>query len=152
MIFSTDKFLRSLKEMLDGISTDYLEDMANEATGHAIRLKMETNNEKALALMVEIGVLAEMSTNMKHDCKKLYDKFDQQFQYNHGDKKHSATALDTMKIITEIGARIDNIAPHLGFLFERSDEVIPSLFRNSFIEERTTFEIPAEWKSLSVIV
>jgi len=144
MNFSTDKFMRGLWGMLDGIKTDFTNDMVEDGLLVAARLKENNNPMQSLAHMNEIGTLAEMATNMNHDCKVLFDEFDKRFRYDHGDQKHSATALDAMKIITEIGNDIDNIAPHLGFLFEASDECIPSIFRDAFAEERNTFEIPAE--------
>ena len=141
MNFSTDKFMRSLREMLDGMKNDFVTDMCDDACVLSRRIVDETNNAKCLVLMNEVSTLASMATNFQHDCKKLYDEFDQRFRFNHGDQKHSATALDAMKIITEIGSDIDNIAPHIGFLFEPEDECIPSIFRDAFV---STFEIPAE--------
>ena len=141
MNFSTDKFMRSLFEMLDGMKNDFVNDMCDDACTYANRITDETNNAECLKYMNEISTLASMATNFQHDCKVLYDEFDKRFRYDHGDQKHSATALDAMKIITEIGNDIDNIAPHIGFLFEPNDECIPSIFRDAFVE---TFEIPAE--------
>jgi len=143
MNFSTDKFMRSLWEMLDTMKNDFVDDMCNDASIVSKRLieDFTVNNAKCLMHMNEIGTLANMATNFQHDCKALYDEFDKRFRYDHGDQKHSATALDAMKIITEIGSDIDNIAPHVGFLFEPEDECIPSIFRDAF---NNTFEIPAE--------
>ena len=141
MNFSTDKFMRGLFEMLDGMKNDFVTDMCDDACGLSRRIVDETNNAKCLVLMNEVSTLASMATNFQHDCKALYDEFDKRFRYDHGDQKHSATALDVMKIITEIGNDIDNIAPHIGFLFEPDDECLPSLFRDAFV---STFEIPAE--------
>jgi len=141
MNFSTDKFMSGLKEMLNGMQNDFTNDMMSDATIVARRFIDESDDTKALVHMSEMGALANMATNFQHDCKTLYDEFDKRFRYDHGDQKHSATALDAMKVITEIGSDIDNIAPHIGFLFEPDDECIPSLFRDAFIN---TFEIPAE--------
>ena len=141
MNFSTDRFMRSLWEMLDNMRNDFTEDMCNDACTVSRRLIDETNNAKCLEHMNQISTLAEMTTNFRYDCKALFDEFDKRFRFNHGDQKHSATALDTMKIITEIGSDIDNIAPHVGFLFEPDDECIPSIFRDAFVN---TFEIPVE--------
>jgi len=141
MNFSTDKFMSGLKEILDTVENDFVTDMCDDACAVSRRLIDEVDNAKCVKLMNEVSTLANMATNFQHDCKALYDEFDKRFRYDHGDKKHSATALDAMKIITEIGRDIDNIAPHIGFLFESDDECIPSLFRDAFIN---TFEIPAE--------
>jgi hypothetical protein len=143
MEFSTDKFMRSLWEMLDTMKNNFVDDMCNDASIVSKRLieDFTVDNTKCLKHMSEIGTLANMATNFQHDCKALYDEFDKRFRYDHGDQKHSATALDAMKIITEIGNDIDNIAPHIGFLFEPNDECLPSLFRDAFV---STFEIPAE--------
>ena len=141
MNFSTDKFMRGLWEMLDGMKNDFVNDMCNDACIVSRRIVDETDNAQCLKHMSEIGTLADMAINFQHDCKVLYDEFDKRFRFDHGEGKHSATALDAMKIITEIGSDIDNIAPHIGFLFEPDDECLPSLFRDAFI---STFEIPAE--------
>lgn len=144
MNFSTDNFMRGLWEMLDTMKNDFVTDMCDDACTLSRRIVDETNNAKCLVLMNEVSTLASMATNFQHDCKALHNEFDKRFRYDHGDQKHSATTLDAMKIITEIGNDIDNIAPHLGFLFEAGDECIPSIFRDAFVEERNTFEIPAE--------
>jgi len=141
MNFSTDKFMRGLREMLDTMKNDFVNEMCDDACTYANLIADETNNAECLKHMNEISMLASMATNFQHDCKTLYDEFDKRFRLDHGEGKHSATALDAMKIITEIGNDIDNIAPHIGFLFEPSDECIPSLFRDAFI---SIFEIPAE--------
>jgi hypothetical protein len=135
--------MRSLWEMLDTMKNNFVDDMCNDASIVSKRLieDFTVDNTKCLKHMSEIGTLANMATNFQHDCKALYDEFDKRFRYDHGDQKHSATALDAMKIITEIGNDIDNIAPHIGFLFEPNDECLPSLFRDAFV---STFEIPAE--------
>tara|TARA_B100000035_G_scaffold212022_1_gene181659 strand:+ start:414 stop:854 length:441 start_codon:yes stop_codon:yes gene_type:complete len=143
MNFSTDKFMRGLREMLDTMKKDFVDDMCSDASIVSKRLieDFTVDNDKCLKHMSEIGTLANMATNFQHDCEVLIDEFNNRFRYDHGDQKHSATALDAMKIITEIGSDIDNIAPHIGFLFEPDDECIPSIFRDAFVE---TFEIPAE--------
>lgn len=141
MDFSTDKFMCGLLEMLDTLKNDFVTDMCDDACNLSRRIVDETNNAKCLVLMNEVSTLASMATNFQHDCKTLYNEFDKRFRFGHGEQKHSATALDAMKIITEIGNDIDNIAPHIGFLFEPNDECIPSLFRDAFV---STFEIPAE--------
>lgn len=141
MNFSTDKFMRGLREMLNTMKNDFVTDMCDDACAVSRRLIDEEDNAKCVKHMNEISTLANMATNFQHDCKALYDEFDKRFRYDHGDKKHSATAFDAMKIITEISGDIQNIAPHIEFLFEPSDECIPSLFRDAFV---TTFEIPAE--------
>jgi len=144
-MFSTDQFMSKLKQTLDNIANGVQEDMINDAVIIAERL-VDTHvlincDEELINYMKEIGTLADISSNMKHDCRVLFDEFDKRFRYDHGEGKHLATALDAMRIITEIGNDIDNIAPHLGHLFEPDDNCFPSIFNDSFV---TTFEIPAE--------
>lgn len=138
MNFSTDVFLSSLKEMLDGLSNDFSNDMVHDAMIVATRLK--ENDGDALNHMREIGDLAQMTINLQHDCQTLFNEFDKRFRCDYGSGEHSATALDTMKIITEIGNDIEDIAPHISWLFEPEDKCIPSIFRDSFVE---TFTVPA---------
>ena len=147
MNFSTDVFLSTLEKHLSTIANDFICDMANDANIIARRLTDELDNEKALAHMNEIGTLAEMCTNMKHDCNALFKAFEGMFRREHGSGKHAATGLDAMKIITEISKDIYKVAPHLDWLFEDEEHVyniIQNTYNSSFIEERTTFEIPAE--------
>ena len=135
MNFSTDVFLSSLKEMLDGLSNDFNNQMIHDAMIVATRLK--ENDGDALNHMREIGDLAQITINHQHDCQTLFNEFDKRFRML---GKYSATALDTMKIITEIGNDIEDIAPHISWLFEPDGECIPSIFRDSFVE---TFTVPA---------
>jgi len=128
MNFNTDVFLSSLKEMLDGLSNDFSNDMVHDAMIVATRLK--ENDGDALNHMREIGDLAQITINLQHDCQTLFNEFDKRFHFN---REHCVTALDAMKIITEIGNDIDDIAPHISWLFEPEDECIPSIFRNSFV-------------------
>ena len=145
MNFSTDVFLSTLEKHLSTIANDFVNDMADDAHIVARRLTGELDNEKALAHMNEIGTLAEMCTNMKHDCNALFNAFEGMFRRKHGSGKHAATGLDAMKIITQISKDIHTIAPHLDWLFEDEEcNIIQNTYNSSFIEERTTFEIPAE--------
>lgn len=145
MVFSTDQFMSKLKQTLDNIANGVQGDMINDAIINAEKLiqghELINNDSNLVDYMKEIGTLADISSNVNHDCKVLFDEFDKRFRYDHGEGKHSATALDAMRIITEIGNDIDNIAPHLGHLFEPDDDCFPSIFNDSFV---TTFEIPAE--------
>ena len=145
MVFSTDRFMSTLKQTLDNIAKDFQGEMIGDGITNAEALihdhELINNDSNLITYMKEIGTLADMTTNMSHDCKVLFDEFDKRFRYDHGEGKHSATALDAMRIITEIGNDIDNIAPHLGYLFEPDDNCFPSIFNDSFV---TTFEIPAE--------
>jgi len=142
MEFSTDKFMTTIRKQLDGIADDFVNDMADDAHIVARRLTSELDNEKALAHMNEIGTLAEMCTNMKHDCDALANTFETIFRREHGGGKEAANGLDAMRIITEVSNDINVIAPHISWLFEDSDcTIIQNIYNSSFIE---TFEIPAE--------
>jgi len=145
MNFSTNTFLSTLEKHLSIIADDFVNDMADDAHIIARRLTGELDNEKALAYMNEIGTLAEMCTNMKHDCNALFNAFEGMFRREHGSGKHAATGLDAMKIITQISKDIHAIAPHLDWLFEDEEcNIIQNTYNSSFINERTTFEIPAK--------
>ena len=148
MEFSTDKFLTTIRKQLDGIADDFTNDMIHDAKIVATRL--EEDDDDALDHMNEISSLAEMCTNMRYDCDALANAFEATFRREHGSGKEAATGLDAMKSITTISNDINVIAPHISWLFEDSDcTIIQNIYNSSFIE---TFEIPAEWKSLSVIV
>ena len=143
MVFSTDKFLTTIRKQLDGIADDFINDMIHDAKIVATRL--EEDDDDALDHMNEISTLAEMCTNMRHDCNALANAFEDVFRREHGSGKEAATGLDAMKIITEIGNDINVIAPHISWLFEDGDcTIIQNIYNGSFIKERTTFEIPAE--------
>ena len=145
MNFSTDTFLSTLEKHLSTIANDFVNDMCDDACRVSHRVIDETDNDKCLAHMNEIGTLAEMCTNMKHDCNALFNAFEGMFRREHGSGKHAATGLDAMKIITQISKDIHTIAPHLDWLFEDEDcNIIQNIYNSSFSEERTTFEIPAE--------
>ena len=145
MEFSTDKFMSILKSKLDTIEKEITGDMIADAVIVAERLidnSVLINCDENLVLdMAEIGQLANMSINTRHDCKRLFDEFDQRFRFDHGEGKHSANALDVMRVITEIGNDIEQIAPHVSFLFEDDDEFFPNIFNESFVN---TSEITAE--------
>jgi len=86
-----------------------------------------------LAHMNEISTLAEMCTNMKHDCEALKSAFDGMFRREHGSGKEAATGLDAMRIITEISNDINKIAPHISWLFEDDDcNIIQNIYNDSF--------------------
>jgi len=142
MVFSTDKFITTIRKQLDGIADDFINDMAGDAYIVARRLVNEINNAsegpmgpnaKCLEHMNEISTLAEMCTNMRHDCDALANAFEDVFRREHGSGKEAATGLDAMKIITEIGNDINVIAPHISWLFEDSDcTIIQNIYNDSF--------------------
>ena len=131
MVFSTDKFITTIRKQLDGIADDFINDMIHDAKIVATRL--EEDDDDALTHMNEISTLAEMCTNMRHDCNALASAFEDVFRREHGSGKEAATGLDAMKIITEISNDINNIAPHISWLFEDSDcTIIQNIYNNSF--------------------
>ena len=145
MTFSTDKFMVEIGKRLTQIADDFIDDMCDDACIVSRRLIDETNNNKCLDHMNEISTLAEMCTNMKHDCEALTNAFEGMFRREHGSGKEAATGLDAMRIITTISNDINTIAPHLEWLFEDEEcNIIQNTYNSSFINERTTFEIPAE--------
>jgi len=133
MVFSTDRFITELGKQLNQIADDFINDMADDAHIVARHLTGELDNEKALAHMNEIGTLAEMCTNMKHDCEALESAFAGMFRREHGSGKEAATGLDAMRIITEISNDINKIAPHISWLFEDDDcNIIQNIYNDSF--------------------
>jgi len=72
-IFSTDKFLSTLKQTLDDIASGFETDMIDDAKIVATRLKEGKGN--AMSHMQEIGNLAEMVSNHNHDCRVLFEEF-----------------------------------------------------------------------------
>ena len=133
MVFSTDKFITTIRKQLDGIADDFVNDMCDDACIVARRLVAETNDAKCLDHMNEISTLAEMCTNMRYDCNALANEFEEAFRREHGSGKEAATGLDAMKIITEIGNDINVIAPHISWLFEDSDcTIIQNIYNDSF--------------------
>ena len=142
MEFSTDKFMTQIREQLTQIADDFVNDMCDDACGVSRRLIDETDNNKCLGHMNEIRTLAEMCTNMRHDCDALANAFEATFRREYGSNKEAANGLDAMKIITQISNDINVIAPHISWLFEDSDcTIIQNIYNSAFIE---TFEIPAE--------
>lgn len=131
MVFSTDMFLTELKRVVEGTINDITNDMVQDAITVAGRLKED--DDDAVGHMQEIGQLAEVIANTDYDGKHLLAEFNRLFFERHGQHKHQATALDAMKIITHIDENIEDIAPHLMWLFEDDDQTIPSIFRSSFI-------------------
>ena len=131
MVFSTDKFITTIRKQLDGIADDFTNDMIHDAIIVATRL--QEDDDDALTHMNEISTLAEMCTNMKYDCNALANEFEEAFRREHGSGKEAATGLDAMKIITEIGNDINVIAPHISWLFEDSDcTIIQNIYNDSF--------------------
>ena len=131
MVFSTDKFITTIRKQLDGIADDFTNDMIHDAIIVATRLKED--DDDALDHMNEISTLAEMCTNMRHDCKALANAFEDVFRREHGSGKEAATGLDAMRIITEISNDINVIAPHISWLFEDSDcTIIQNIYNDSF--------------------
>ena len=131
MVFSTDKFITTIRKQLDGIADDFTNDMIHDAKIVATRL--EEDDDDALTHMNEIGTLAEMCTNMRHDCNALASAFEDIFRREHGSGKEAATGLDAMRIITEISNDINVIAPHISWLFEDGDcTIIQNIYNSSF--------------------
>ena len=131
MVFSTDKFITTIRKQLDGIADDFINDMIHDAKIVATRL--EENDDDALTHMNEISTLAEMCTNMRHDCNALASAFEDIFRREHGSGKEAATGLDAMRIITEISNDINVIAPHISWLFEDNDcTIIQNIYNDSF--------------------
>ena len=131
MVFSTDKFITTIRKQLDGIADDFVNDMIHDAIIVATRLKED--DDDALDHMNEISTLAEMCTNMRHDCDALANAFEDVFRREHGSGKEAATGLDAMRIITEISNDINVIAPHISWLFEDSDcTIIQNIYNDSF--------------------
>ena len=131
MVFSTDKFITTIRKQLDGIADDFINDMIHD--DKIVATMLEENDDDALTHMNEISTLAEMCTNMRHDCDALANAFEDVFRREHGSGKEAATGLDAMKIITEIGNDINDIAPHISWLFEDSDcTIIQNIYNDSF--------------------
>jgi len=131
MVFSTDKFITTIRKQLDGIADDFTNDMIHDAKIVATRL--EEDDDDALTHMNEISTLAEMCTNMRHDCNALASAFEDIFRREHGSGKEAATGLDAMRIITEISNDINVIAPHVSWLFEDGDcTIIQNIYNSSF--------------------
>ena len=131
MVFSTDKFITTIRKQLDGIADDFTNDMIHSAIIVATRLKED--DDDALTHMNEISTLAEMCTNMRHDCDALANAFEDVFRREHGSGKEAATGLDAMRIITEISNDINVIAPHISWLFEDGDcTIIQNIYNSSF--------------------
>ena len=130
--FRTDRFLSQLKRDLDTLAKDFQGEIISDGIINAEKLihdhEFINNDSNLVTYMIEIGRLAEMASNFTHDCKMLYAEFDKRFRDNHGEGKHSATALDAMRIITEVSKDIDNIAPHVGYLFESDSNFFPDIF------------------------
>ena len=131
MVFSTEKFITTIRKQLDGIADDFINDIIHDAIIVATRLKED--DDDALTHMNEISTLAEMCTNMRHDCDALANAFEDVFRREHGSGKEAATGLDAMRIITEISNDINVIAPHISWLFEDSDcTIIQNIYNDSF--------------------
>ena len=131
MVFSTDKFITTIRKQLDRIADDFINDMIHDAK--IVATSLEENDDDALTHMNEISTLAEMCTNMRHDCDALANAFEDVFRREHGSGKEAATGLDAMRIITEISNDINVIAPHISWLFEDSDcTIIQNIYNDSF--------------------
>ena len=131
MVFSTDKFITTIRKQLDGIADDFINDMIHDAK--IVATSLEENDDDALTHMNEISTLAEMCTNMRHDCDALANAFEDLFRREHGSGKEAATGLDAMRIITEISNDINVIAPHISWLFEDGDcTIIQNIYNSSF--------------------
>ena len=133
MVFSTDKFMAEIGKRLTQIADDFIDDMCDDACRVSHSIIGETDNDKCLDHMNEISTLAEMCTNMKHDCKALENAFAGMFRREHGSGKEAATGLDAMRIITEIGNDINKIAPHISWVFEDEEcNIIQNTYNSSF--------------------
>lgn len=133
MVFSTDRFMTEIGKQLDQIADDFINDMCDDACRVSHSIIGETDNDKCLDHMNKISTLAEMCTNMKHDCKALESAFAGMFRREHGSGKEAATGLDAMRIITEISNDINKIAPHISWLFEDDDcNIIQNIYNSSF--------------------
>tara|TARA_X000001316_G_C907371_1_gene23682 strand:+ start:189 stop:620 length:432 start_codon:yes stop_codon:yes gene_type:complete len=133
MVFSTDRFMTEIGKQLDQIADDFINDMCDDACRVSHSIIGETDNDKCLDHMNEISTLAEMCTNMKHDCKALESAFAGMFRREHGSGKEAATGLDAMRIITDISNDISKIAPHISWLFEDDDcNIIQNIYNSSF--------------------
>ena len=131
MVFSTDKFITTIRKQLDRIADDFINDMIHDAK--IVATSLEENDDDALTHMNEISTLAEMCTNMRHDCNALASAFEDVFRREHGSGKEAATGLDAMRIITEISNDINVIAPHISWLFEDGDcTIIQNIYNSSF--------------------
>ena len=131
MVFSTDKFITTIRKQLDRIADDFINDMIHDAK--IVATCLEENDDDALTHMNEISTLAEMCTNMRHDCDALANAFEDLFRREHGSGKEAATGLDAMRIITEISNDINVIAPHISWLFEDGDcTIIQNIYNSSF--------------------
>ena len=128
-VFSTDKFLSALKQTLDDIASGFENEVIIDAK--IIATKLKENDDDSISYMQEIGTLAEMVSNHNHDCRVLFEEFDNKFRKLHGEGKEQANALDAMAIITDIGR--SNITPHVEWLFEPHDMTLQNIFNDSFI-------------------
>lgn len=128
-VFNTDKFLSALKQTLDDIASGFENEVIIDAK--IIATKLKENDDDSISYMQEIGMLAEMVSNHNHDCRVLFEEFDNKFRKLHGEGKEQANALDAMAIITDIGR--SNITPHVEWLFEPHDMTLQNIFNDSFI-------------------
>jgi len=128
-VFNTDKFLSTLKQTLDDIASGFENEVIIDAK--IIATKLKENDDDSISYMQEIGTLAEMVSNHNHDCRVLFEEFDNKFRKLHGEGKEQANALDAMAIITDIGR--SNITPHVEWLFEPDDMTLQNIFNDSFI-------------------
>ena len=124
-VFNKDKFLSALKQTLDDIASGFETDMIDDAKIVATRL---IGNDNTISHMQEIGMLAEMVSNHSHDCRILFEEFDNKFNKTN---KKQVDALDAMAIITDISR--SDLAPHVGWLFEPGDMTLQNIFNDSFI-------------------
>ena len=136
MVFSTDSFLLELRKQLSQIASDFEDDMVGDGIILAERMTHDNqfgDPDKVFESMQEMGTLAEMITNMHHDCDALASAFEDVFRREHGSGKEAATGLDAMRIITMISNDINDIAPHISWLFEDNDNnIIQNIYNDSF--------------------
>ena len=85
MVFSTDKFMSELRKRLDMIANDFEGDMVGDGIINAERMIHDNqfgDPDKVFEAMQEIGTLAEMITNMHHDCDALANAFEDNDLYD----------------------------------------------------------------------
>jgi len=128
-VFSTDRFLSTLKQTLTDIASGFENEVIIDAK--IIATKLKENDDDSISYMQEIGMLAEMVSNHNHDCRVLFEEFDNRFRKLHSEGKEQANALNAMAIITDIGR--SNSVPHVEWLFEPDDMTLQNIFNDSFI-------------------
>ncbi len=100
---------------------------------------MKFNTDKFLIdLKVRLNRVASESCRSmveSEECGKLFSAFEAEFMSKYGSGIDEATGLDAMKIIVAISNDIDQIAPHISWLFEDKEcsNIIERVYNNSFL-------------------